>query len=193
MNRFTAFLEAWGMPGTVILALLDSAGIPLPAGVDILLLLTAAATPEKAYLSAALSVAGSVIGCFFLYWLARKGGTRYLEQHTQSRRATRFRKWFGVYGLTTVFVPALVPILPLPLKVFVLSAGAFGVTPRSFVLTILAARIPRYFALAALGRAMGRESLPILNAHKWELAIAAVLIATAMLLLLRPRQAPAPL
>ncbi len=86
----------------------------------------------------------------------------------------KFRGWFGRYGLLTVFIPALVPFVPLPLKVFVLSAGALGVRPVSFLLVILAARIPRYFSLAYLGRELGEHSLEWFGSHKWHLLIGAL-------------------
>lgn len=100
----------------------------------------------------------------FLFYLARKGGQAYLDNATQSPRALRFRNWFQTYGLITVFIPALLPI-PLPVKVFVLSAGALGVRPLTFLTVILLARIPRYFGLAWLGSQLGDNTLGWLKAH----------------------------
>lgn len=154
MRKLALWLQAFGPPGAFAIALIDSAGIPLPGGVDAVLVLTAITNPGLATLSAFLAVLGSAIGCMILFLIARKGGKVYLERHASSPRALKFRAWFGHYGLLTVFIPALVPI-PLPVKVFVLSAGALGVRPRSFLLTILAARIPRYFGLAYLGARLG--------------------------------------
>jgi membrane protein YqaA with SNARE-associated domain len=93
--------------------------------VDTLLITLAIGNPSLAYLSAALAIAGSTAGCMVLFYVARKGGELYLERHTRSARAQKFRRWFLRYGLVTVFIPVLVP-LPLPTKVFVISAGVFG-------------------------------------------------------------------
>ncbi|MEZ5400636.1 MAG: VTT domain-containing protein [Bryobacteraceae bacterium] len=179
MSKVVAWLQGWGPAGAVGLAVLDSAGVPLPAGVDIMLLLVAASNRSMAMLTAVLAVVGSAMGSFILFSIARKGGQVYLEKHTHSQRAKRFREWFERYGLITVFIPALVPI-PLPLKVFVLSAGALGVSPVKFVSTIVAARMPRYLGLAWLGSELGEHSLPWLNAHKWQMAAAAFLIGVAL-------------
>ncbi|MCC6394040.1 MAG: VTT domain-containing protein, partial [Bryobacterales bacterium] len=144
MKKIVAVLTSWGPFGLFVLAILDSAGIPLPAAVDALVVATAAVNPASAYLDAAMAVFGSAIGSMVLFYIGRKGGEAYLDRITASRPTHRFREWFQTYGLITVFIPALLPI-PMPLKVFVLSAGALGVKPLHYLLVILAARIPRYF------------------------------------------------
>jgi membrane protein YqaA with SNARE-associated domain len=128
----------------------------------------------------------------FLFWIARKGGQIYLDRHTSSPRAMRFRLWFHQYGLLTVFIPALLPI-PLPVKVFVLSAGALGTRPSTFLMVVLAARIPRYFGLAWLGARLGEESLPWLYAHKWHLTAFAVALFAVLYLMVRFRANRRPL
>ncbi|MCW5981067.1 MAG: VTT domain-containing protein [Bryobacteraceae bacterium] len=161
---------AWGPLGVAVVALLDSAGVPLPTGVDALLIATAAYHPGRAYLAALLAIAGSAAGNLILFSIARKGQEAYLDRHAISPRARRFRAWFQHYGLISVFIPAFVPIVPLPLKVFVLSAGALGVGTRAFLLTILAARIPRFLAMAYLGTQLGDNAMQWLLDHKWHLA-----------------------
>lgn len=157
-------LRSWGPFGIFLLAVLDSAGIPVPMGVDTLLVIMGAQNARAGYFSAALAVAGSVIGSLVLFFIGRKGGEVYLDQKTQTGRARRFRRWFHHYGGLTVFIPALVPV-PLPLKVFVLSAGALGMRREHFVLIILAARIPRFFGLAYLGSQLGTYPLQYLKQH----------------------------
>jgi membrane protein YqaA with SNARE-associated domain len=185
LRKIAAALQAWGPGGAFLLALLDSAAVPLPGGVDALLVLTAITNPDLAYLTAAVCVVGSAIGSMILYSIARKGGEIYLERHTQTARARRFRDWFGAYGLVTVFIPTLVPIPGLPMKVFVLSAGALGVRPMAFLLTVLAGRVPRYFALAALGRALGDDAPGWISAHKWHLVLGALVLGALLMLLVR--------
>lgn len=166
-----------------MLALLDSAGIPLPATVDALVIALAAVKPELAIFGAALAVAGSTAGCMVLFYISRKGGERYLDHHTRTGRARRFREWFLRFGLVTVFIPALLPI-PLPTKVFVISAGAFGVRWLPFVLVVLIARIPRYFGLAFLGARVGEHSGAWLRGHAWHLmGIAVAMFALSVVLI----------
>jgi membrane protein YqaA with SNARE-associated domain len=168
LKNFVATLVAWGPPGLLILAALDSAGIPIPAAVDALLMLLAASSPGTAYLAATLALIGSLAGSMFLFYIARKGGEKYLDKHTIGERARKLRLWFQHYGLLTVFISALSPI-PMPMKLFVLSAGALGIKPLHFFLTVLAARIPRYFALAYLGSHLGEGAGAYLKANAWNI------------------------
>ncbi|HUQ95822.1 MAG TPA: VTT domain-containing protein [Bryobacteraceae bacterium] len=179
MKATVGVLTSWGPFGVFFLAILDSAGVPLPAAVDALLVATAAIKPEGAYVDALMAIAGSTIGSMILYYLGRKGGEAYLERATQTPRANALRIWFQSYGLITVFVPALLPI-PLPLKVFVLCAGAFGVKPLTFLGVLLAARVPRYLGLAWLGSQLGHGTMGWLKANVWFLLAAAFVLALVL-------------
>ena len=141
-------------------------------GVDALIILIAVVDRAQAYWSAVAAIAGSMLGCLLLFFIARKGGEAYLQRHTISPREARFRAWFHEYGLLTVFVPAFVPI-PLPLKIFIVSAGALEESPAAFTTVLLAARIPRYLFLAWLGTRLGRNTVPYLRQHAWQFALLA--------------------
>ena len=119
---------------------------------------------DTAWLTAGLAVAGSLIGSFVLYYLARKGGERYLAKYTSKGRGATLRQWFSRYGMVTVVVPALFPI-PLPMKIFILSAGALGVHPLIFAAVVVGARSIRYFGLAWLGTKLGDGTIPYLKSH----------------------------
>ena len=81
----------------------------------------------------------------------------------------KMRQWFQHYGLLTVFIGAISPVF-LPLKLFVICAGALGVRPLPFALTVLAARLPRYLAMAYLGAHLGHEGAGVyLKAHAWHI------------------------
>lgn len=174
MRRFFDWLIALGPVGLFILSVLDSAGIPVVGGVDALLIVVTVSNPHAAYLGAGLAVAGSVAGSLILFLIAKKGGEAYLDRYTVNRQSRRFKAWFLEYGLITVFVPAAVPIVPMPMKVFVLSAGALGVNPWVFCLVILVARGIRYFVIAFMGLRLGHNTLPYLETHIWLLVGLAV-------------------
>lgn len=148
-------------------------------GVDALLVVMAALKPSQAYIDAGTAVLGSLIGGMVLFLIARKGGEEYLQRFTSHGRGARLRAWFQEYGLLTVFIPALVPI-PLPLKIFILSAGALQVPPARFLIVFGAARILRYLMLAWLGIRLGAQTWPYIRAHLWQLT----LLSAAMFLVL---------
>jgi len=149
-------------------------------GVDAVIVLIAVVSRSQAYLAAATAIAGSLIGSLILFLIARKGGEEYHRRHTASARGNQLRAWFHEYGLLTVFVPAFVPVIPLPLKIFIISAGALEESPVTFALVLLAARIPRYLFLAWLGSRLGGDTLPYLRQHVWEL----ILLASALFVVL---------
>ena len=132
LRNFLNALLSWGPWGVLLLAILDSGGIPIVGGVDAFVVVVAALDHSQAYWAAAAAIAGSVIGSLFLFFIARKGGEAYLHHHTLSSRGQHLRAWFLEYGLLTVFVPAFVPVIPMPVKIFILSAGALGVSPVTF-------------------------------------------------------------
>lgn len=184
MKRIIETLVAWGPLGVFVLSTLDSAGVPVVSGVDVLVVTLAVQRPESAYFTATMAVLGSILGSLVLFWIARRGGEAYFERHAQTRRGARMKRWFLEYGLLTIFVPALVPI-PMPLKLFVIAAGAFEVSPLVFTGVLTVARIPRYFALAWLGKRLGHETLPYLKHHVWQLLGFSVLLFVILYLIIK--------
>ncbi len=182
LAKLTAALIAYGPLGILVLAIIDSAGIPVASGMDALVILVAAKAPSRALLAASMGVLGSLIGNVVLFLAARTGARRFVKD-AQPGDKQRFRKWFERYGLLTIFIPCMLPI-PLPLKVFVISAAAIGTPLRSFVLVILLGRGIRYCGVAYLGVALGEGSGPYLRAHTWHLLGGAVALFAALYALL---------
>jgi len=182
LRNVANFLVAVGPWGLLALAFLDSSGVPVPAALDTYLVFLAVKDPGRAYWYAALVVAGSTIGNVALFLVARHGGRRFLQK-AEHGRSLRFRRWFDRFGLVTVFVPALMPI-PMPLKIFVVCAGALDTHLLTFLIVILLARIPRYFGEAWLGVRLGQESTTFLRTHIWQFVIAAVVLFLVLSLLI---------
>ncbi|MDX2182022.1 MAG: VTT domain-containing protein [Bryobacteraceae bacterium] len=183
MKGLVATLVGWGPLGVLLLAALDSSGIPLPGGVDATLLLVSVLRPDVAWWAALAAIGGSLIGNWILFSLARKGGEAYLDRHTRSGNGLRLKNWFRRYGLVTVFVPALL-VIPMPMKIPVFCTAVFGVSRAKFLAVVAAARIPRYLALAWLGQQLGPDAGGWLKAHTWHLlAFAAALFAGLFVLI----------
>lgn len=175
---------SWGPYGLLLLATLDSAGIPVVGGVDALLIAIATRDPADAYTGAMCAIAGSVAGSLVLFAIARKGGEVLLSKHISSRRGARLHAWFERYGLVTVFLPALSP-LPMPMKVPVFCAGALQVRWSYFISVVLSARVIRYFSLAYLGRHYGHQTAHFLISHLPFVIAAAAALALLSILILR--------
>jgi len=182
LAKLTAALIAYGPLGILVLAFIDSAGIPVASGMDALVILVAAKAPSRALLAASMGVLGSLIGNVVLFVAARTGARRFVKD-AQPGDKQRFRKWFERYGLLTIFIPCMLPI-PLPLKVFVISAAAIGTPLRTFVLVILLGRAIRYGGEAYLGVVLCEGSGAYLRAHTWHLVAGAVALFAALYALL---------
>ena len=180
MRALLDALVAYGPAGVLFAAMLDGAGLPIPGGVDALVVFLAVHRPDAAWMYAAIAVLGSVMGNLLLFGLARRGGELYLRKRASNRRSQRFRRWFDKYGLLTVYTSALVPLPIMPMKIFVLSAGALGSPTLRFVLVFIAGRIPRYFGLAYLGMQMGAGAMDYVKSHALHLTA----VATGLFLFL---------
>jgi membrane protein DedA with SNARE-associated domain len=185
VGRFRDTLIAWGPLGIFAAALIESAGVPSPSGTDALILLVTIARPESAFLCAALAVLGSMIGSAIFHGIVSTGGERLLNKQTASPRKVKLRAWFLRYGLASVFVCALVPIPVMPLKVMALSACALGVSRTRYLAVMLAARIPRYGAMAYLGAQLGENSNAWLKDHLWHMGIGSLILFIALYGLLK--------
>jgi membrane protein YqaA with SNARE-associated domain len=179
LRHLTDALIAWGPAGILLLSILDSSGVPVAGVFDALLILIAVERPGVAWLCATLAVAGSTAGNVLLFTTAHRGGRRFMNNAAPEGRGAKFREWFRRYGMITVFVPALMPI-PMPLKLFVISAGVTGTSMTQFVTVVLIARTLRYFGAAWLGVTLGRESAGFLKVHAWSFVAGAAALFLAL-------------
>jgi membrane protein YqaA with SNARE-associated domain len=188
LHKVAAALLAYGPWGVFALAVIDSIGVPVPGGVDALLIGVAASSaksPNTAYLTALLAVVGSVGGNAALFLAARQGKRLVSKEDAPPLKRKRFRTWFQRYGLLTVFFPAVVPLIPLPLKVFVISAGVFHTPFGRFITVIVIARLIRYLSLAYLGLQLGLDAQGFLTHNGWRITGAALVLAFLLVWVMR--------
>ena len=185
LSKIVAALITFGPWGVFLLGFIDSLGIPLPATMDALLILVAVKAPHRAYFTALMAVLGTAGGSITLFLAVRHGRRLFLKGEPPPGRRQRFERWFDRYGMLTVFIPAVTPVLPLPLKVFVVSAAALKTPFSKFLAVILLARVIRYFGEAYLGIRLGLGAQDYLKHNVWTLTGVAVGLALAMGLLLR--------
>jgi membrane protein YqaA with SNARE-associated domain len=178
-------LIAFGPLGVFVIGLLDSLGVPLVGGVDALLIYLAVKTPHVAYLAATTATVGSILGNLLLFRGARYGVRRFASQEVPEGKRQKFRLWFQRYGLLTVFIPAVTPFVPLPLKVFVISAGAMHTPVGRFLGVVLLARVIRYFGEAYLGIRLREDARGFLTQNAWNIAGIAVAIALVLVAMIR--------
>jgi membrane protein YqaA with SNARE-associated domain len=189
-------IPALGPPGLFVVAVLDSSFLSIPEVNDLLVVTSAAAFPSRTWLYILMATLGSVVGCLILWWIGRRGGQALLERRFGLDRVARTRALFSRWGVLALAIPSLLPP-PMPFKVFVLSAGVFGMTWRRFVATLLVARGARYTFWGVMGALYGAEALAMLQRFDawfagrtaWILlAVALTVVAFAAVWLLRKRK-----
>jgi membrane protein YqaA with SNARE-associated domain len=169
---------ALGGPGLFVVAFLDSSFLSLPQINDFLVVLMV--MQQKAWMPyyAAMATAGSVAGCYVIYYLAEKGGEAFLKKRLKARHVERALGVYQRHGLLALIVPALLPP-PAPFKLFVLMAGVANVRPLQFVLAIAVARGARYLALGFLTVRYGDAALELMRTSGRDVAVWLVLIILA--------------
>jgi len=170
-------LLPYGGYGLMVLAICDSSFLSLSGVNDILLITFSVARPHDMYLLAGLTTLGSVIGCAVLYAIGRKGGETFLRKRFADAHLLKVQNRYRRYGVVAVIVPAVLPP-PIPLKLFVLSAGAFGVSWTKFLIGISIGRCIRYFALGILAVTYGTAAIEFVRLYfaKIGLVLAAVIV-----------------
>jgi membrane protein YqaA with SNARE-associated domain len=175
-------LLPYGGIGLMILAVCDSSFLSLPEVNDLLLMTFSIKEPEGMVKFATLTTLGSVIGCSLLYSVGRKGGEAFLRKTFAGERVARVQRWFQRHGVLAVIVPSLLPP-PTPFKIFVLSAGAFGISWPKFITAVVIGRGIRYFSEGILAVAYGPAAVEFVKQNYGKVGLAvAILIAVSAFL-----------
>jgi len=167
--------------GLIPLGLLDNSPIPLPGAMDVATIVLSARQEQLWLYYALMATAGSVIGGFVTYRLARKGGKEALDRRFSRRRVDKVIKIFGRWGFGAIAIPALLPP-PVPMVPFLFAAGAMQYPVRKFLAALMVGRIPRYMLLAYLAARYGRQIIAFIKVHGHPVVLGIILavIATAI-------------
>lgn len=180
-SLLTASLPALGGGGLLIAAFVDSSFVPLPLLTDLMLFDLSSLHPIRTPFYAAMAALGSVAGCVWIYYLARKGGQVYYRK-TQGHPAGRMRKLVEKHPMACVFLPAVAPF-PVPFKPFVIAQGVFQVPVATFIVGTLLGRGCLFFFEGFLGARYGTAAKHFLLNQKWaSLAIAFALVVLFLMI-----------
>jgi membrane protein YqaA with SNARE-associated domain len=128
---------------------------------------------------ALMATAGSVIGGFVSYRLARKGGKEALERRFSRRKVDKICKIFERWGFGAIAIPALLPP-PVPMVPFLFAAGAMQFPVRKFLVALTIGRVSRYMILAYLAARYGRQIIASIAEHGHPIAVGITLLLTAI-------------
>lgn len=189
----SAWLKATLLPyggfGLMVIAMFDSSFLSFPEVNDILLMTFSIDNPARMPKLAILTVVGSVIGCGLLFSVGRKGGEALLRSRFSEDKILRVRRWYRKYGIVAIIVPSLLPP-PTPFKVFVLAAGAFGISWPQFLLAVTVGRGIRYGSEGVLAVLYGPDAIQFVqhNYGKIGIGLAAAIVASVVVYALARRR-----
>jgi len=183
-----------GAVGLFFLAILDSSPLPTFGGLDILTAILAASHRNPWYEYAATATAGSVIGAYITFRLARKAGSAYLDKKFKKGNVSKFLDLFKKWGTGTLAASAAIP-LPTPTSMFF---GASDYSLPKFLIVVGLSRAIRYSAIAFVASEYGRGFIRVLRhpTQHWgwlviSMAMIAALIAAGIMISRRLTPAPA--
>ena len=89
VGTFLSTIQDWasglGGVGLFIIAALDSSFLSFPQVNDVLIILLSTKYPARMAYYAGMTTIGSLIGCFMLYGVARRGGEAFLRKRLKGR------------------------------------------------------------------------------------------------------------
>ena len=176
VESVSAFAAGLGAPGLVLVAFLDSSFLSLPEVTDILIVVLVIKRPELWISHALFATVGSVLGCYALYLVGRKGGEVVLRRRFKAHNVERGLELFRRYGLLAVVIPSILPP-PMPFKIFVLLAGVANVRPLTFIVAATIGRGFRYGGEALLAYWYGEQASQFIRHN---LALVSVWLAVAI-------------
>jgi membrane protein YqaA with SNARE-associated domain len=145
-------------PAMIIIGALDSSLLSLPEINDYLVVGRCYKYPSAAFYFPLFAATGSVIGCFILYTIVRRGGQAVLRKRFPLQSIKRVEHAYERFGFLAIGIPAILPP-PLPFKIFVATAGALEYPRWKFLLTVMIARSFRYYLEGILAVYYGRRVL----------------------------------
>lgn len=160
LGKFSRWLLAFGPFGLFAIAFLDSVLVPMPGGVDAMLMLLSASRPSWMLIYVATAILGSTTGSIGLYLVSKRAGHRALNRFSEAKQK-RVKDLIDRYDVLSVLVACVLPP-PFPLKLFVVSAGVFRLNLLRFTIAIAAGRTFRYLLEGYLAARYGEHAKEIL-------------------------------
>lgn len=193
LTKLTHYLVSFGPFGLLAIAFLDSVMIPMPGGVDAVLLVLSATRPSWVLVYVAAATVGSTAGCVVLYYISRRAGHRALKRFSEAKQK-RVKDLIDRYDVMSVLVASLLPP-PFPFKLFVVSAGVFRLNPVRLALAVAGGRTFRYLLLGYLAARYGEHAKEILSKYYPVIGLGLALLIIIVVVaknLMKRGAAPAP-
>ena len=168
-------------PAMVVIGALDSSLLSLPEVNDYLVVGRCFKYPSAVFYFPLFAAAGSVLGCWLLYSIMRRGGQALLRKRFNPENIQRVENAYARFGFLAIAIPAVLPP-PLPFKIFVATAGTLKYPRWKFLLTVMIARSFRYYLEGILAVFYGEQVLSFLKANGLRILLIAAAVSLVALL-----------
>ncbi len=155
----------YGGAALFTIAFAESSFFPIPP--DVLLIPLSLARTGQALVFAAIATAGSSLGGILGFYIGDKGGRPLLGRFFKPEKVDMVQRYYRRYDVWAVGIAGFTPI---PYKLFSISAGAFGLDFKRFLLASFVGRGARFF-LVGLVIAFFGEPVKLLLDRYFEVAV----------------------
>jgi membrane protein YqaA with SNARE-associated domain len=153
LHKFSAglllVLKPMGIWGLGSLALLDSALIPIPGGLDGILTFYVENNPKRFLLYCLMGAVAAAVGSLVPFYIGRAGGEIFLMKRINRARYERLRDRFESQEFLAVMIPSMGPP-PTPLKMIQFAAGVFEMKPLPFLLATFVGKFIQFLIWSLL-------------------------------------------
>ena len=140
----------YGVPALFLLAFAESSFFPLPP--DVLIIGLTLGNPNLGLWYATVATVGSVLGGGLGYGIGLYGGRPIAQKFMGQDRMTMVHDYFQKYEAWAILIAGFTPV---PYKIFTISAGAFYVDFKTFMVASLISRGARFFLVAGAIQLVG--------------------------------------
>jgi membrane protein YqaA with SNARE-associated domain len=149
-----AVLAPLGPWGVFAIAAVDAALLGMP--MDVIVAGYIYKNPSRMLLYVLLASSGSAFGSILIYLIGYTGGEVFLRKRLSPERFEKIHASFERHEFWALMFPAMLPP-PTPFKAVALSAAAFEMRFRDFMVAIFAGRFVRFLVLGLLTLKFGPE------------------------------------
>jgi membrane protein YqaA with SNARE-associated domain len=161
-HSFTSIFRHLGAFGLFFLAILDSSPLPTFGGPDIVIAILAASHRNPWYECAVVATAGSVIGAYLTFRIARRAGSAYLNSKFGEGRVAALLNVFKKWGAGTLIASTAIPF-PFPTGMLFAVAGASDYRMGKYLAIVATCRAARYAAIALVADRYGSHFIRMLR------------------------------
>lgn len=138
-----SFVNQYGFIGMFIIAFLGGTLIPVP--IEPILGAVAVLGGNKAILFLIATILGHTLGCIISFYLARLLREPFVYKRVSKEAIKSFHDFWKKHGDITLFITALIPVLPGDIVAFV--AGLSKMSAKRFVIIMLSAKTIIYILI----------------------------------------------